>query len=206
MRENCRKPSKPAVRAGCILIALLLLPGCATQQQLGSAIEAVNRAFRAEYEAILAQQGTRVVSVPKAEAFEAMRTALARLGMQTESQDAGLGYLTVIAPAPRPLDLVEWRQATDADLPHLREITREHVGILSEFIRFEPEGLQVVINTTVIEARGGAEVSLTTRMREIAPPRSGIPRREYPPPTAVRVALGKIWAAFEQELQRRGAK
>ena len=36
-------------------------------------------------------------------------------------------------------------------------------------------------------------------MREIAP-RPGMPRRDYPPPTGVRMALDKIWAAFDQAL------
>lgn len=189
-----------------VLVAILLTPGCATQQEIGAAIGAVNQAFRAEYESILAQKGTRVISAQKTAAFDAMRTALGRLGMQIELQDPGLGYLTVAAPAPRPLDLAEWSHATEADLPHLREIARAHIGMLSDFIRFEPEGLQVVINATVLDTRDGAEVSLTTRLREIAPPRSGIPRREYPPPTGVRMALDKIWAEFDRELQRRASR
>jgi hypothetical protein len=35
-------------------------------------------------------------------------------------------------------------------------------------------------------------------MREINP-RPGVPRREYPPPTGVRMALDKIWAEYERE-------
>lgn len=185
---------------------VFLLSGCATQEQIGNAIGAVNQAFRAEYEGILAQKGTRVVSVGRTEAFDTIRLALTRVGMQVESQDPGLGYLAVIGPAPRPLDLAEWRQATEEDLPRLREITRDYVGVLSEFIRFEPEGLLVLINATVLEVQAGTEVSLTVRMREVAPPRSGIPRREYVPPTAVRMGLDKIWAIFEQELRLRRAQ
>jgi hypothetical protein len=75
--------------------------------------------------------------------------------------------------------------------------------LLAEFFNFEPEGLDTVITATIIDARGGSEVSLTMRMREVAPPKSGLPRREYPPPSALQTGLEKIWGALEREL---GAK
>jgi hypothetical protein len=121
--------------------------------------------------------------------------------MTVEAQDPGLGFVNVYAPAPRPLDLEEWRRAADADLPRMREIIRPHVGLLSQFIRFEPEGLEVVISGTVVAVPAGTEISFTARMREIAPPKSGIPRREYLPPTAVRHGLDKIWAELEREFK-----
>jgi hypothetical protein len=66
-------------------------------------------------------------------------------------------------------------------------------------IRFEPEDYVIVINATVLSAANNASrISLTTRMREINP-RPGVPRREYPPPTGVRMALDKIWAEYERE-------
>ena len=71
----------------------------------------------------------------------------------------------------------------------------------AEFINFEPQGLLVVINGTTLDSPGGSEISLTMRLREVAPPPSGMPRREYPPPTGVRLGLDKIWAQFEQELR-----
>ena len=189
-----------------LVVALSNIVGCATQQQVVDAIHAVNETFRTHYESILAQKGTRMVGMSKRESFDAIRIALDRLGMQIESQDPGLGYLAVFAAAPLPLNAVEWRQATEADLPLLREIARQHVGMAAEFIRFEPEGLQVLITATALERPNGSEVSLTMRMREIAPPRSGIPRREYAPPTAVRIGLDKIWNAFDQEMRLRSGR
>jgi hypothetical protein len=41
------------------------------------------------------------------------------------------------------------------------------------------------------------------RMRETAPPPSGMPRREYPPPSAVRMGLDKIWREVDRELPAR---
>ena len=187
--------------AGFFATVALLAAGCASQEQVRDAITDVNAAFRAEYEAVLAEKGARVFKVARTEAYDAVRVSLARLGMTVEAQDPGLGFVNVYAPAPRPLDLEEWRRAADADLPRMREIIRPHVGLLSQFIRFEPEGLEVVISGTVVAVPAGTEISFTARMREIAPPKSGIPRREYLPPTAVRHGLDKIWAELEREFK-----
>jgi len=180
---------------------LALAAACATDQEKIDAITAVNRAWETDYEGILAKQGTRTYKVRRGEAFVAMHAALSRLGLQIENQDPDVGYLNVYAPAPMPLNAQEWRTCADADLPRLRAIARQHVGFLAEFVNFEPQGLQIVINATALEAANGTEISLTTRMREIAPPRSGMPRREYPPPSCVRTALGKIWQQIEAELR-----
>jgi hypothetical protein len=179
----------------------MLVAGCASQTQIIDVIKAVNAEFKAEYEAILAKDGTRVYKVTRAEAYNAVRISMARLGMTVEAQDPVLGYVNVFAAAPLPLNAEEWREAAAADLPKLREICRRHAFVECYLIRFEPEGLQSVITGTVIEVPGGAAISFTARMREIAPPPSGFPRREYLPPTAVRMALAKMWAEIEREFK-----
>jgi len=187
--------------AGFFAVLALLAAGCASQEQMRDAINDVNKAFRADYEVVLAEKGTRTFKVGRAEAYDAVRVSLARLGMMVEAQDPVLGFVNVYAPAPRPLDLEEWRRAAEADLPRMREIIRPHVGLLSHFIRFEPEGLEVVISGTVVAVPVGTEISFTARMREIVPPKSGIPRREYLPPSAVRNGLDKIWTELEREFK-----
>ena len=183
------------------LAAAALAQGCATDEQKRDAINDVNAEFRVQYERILADRGTRVYRVSLDDAFPALRTALARVGMRVQDQAPGIGYLSVVGTAPAPLTAEEWKAAAEQDLPKLREIVTKHVGLLGHFIAFEPEGLEVIINATALEARNGLEISLTARMREIAPPKSGMPRREYLPPTAVRMGLDKIWGEFERELR-----
>jgi hypothetical protein len=68
-------------------------------------------------------------------------------------------------------------------------------------VQFEPQGLEVVINATFVEVPAGTEVSLTVRLREIAPPRSGWPRREYVSPRVVGMGIEKILGTFERELR-----
>ena len=181
---------------------LLLLAGCATDDQKRNAINDVNAEFRIDYERVLAERGTRIFyRVGTDEAFQALRSALLRVGMRVGDQSPTMGYLHVFGPAPSPLTAAEWRTAAEQDQPRLREIVNKHIGLLSYFVTFEPEGLEVIINATTLEVKNGVEVSLTARMREIAPPKSGMPRREYLPPTAVRMGLDKIWAEFERELR-----
>jgi hypothetical protein len=187
--------------AGSCAALAMLLAGCVTQDQKRGAIDDINKVFRAEYEAILAEKGTRTYKVSRAEAYDAVRVSLARLGMIVEAQDPVLGYVNVYAPAPRPLDLKEWEQAAQADQPRARAIIGPHVGIFAQFFTFEPTGLETVISGTVVEVPAGTEISFTARMREIAPPQSGFPRREYLPPTAVRMGLDKMWAEVEREFK-----
>ena len=184
------------------VVLMLMLGGCVTDEDKIHAISAVNDSFRIDYEKILTDKGTRVFKVRRDDAFVAMRVTMAGLGMRTESQDASLGHLVVIAPAPLPLDDGEWLQASNADTPLLRKIIGPYVGGFSaSFVHFEPQGLNVVIGATFVETDAGTEISLTARMREVAPPRSGWPRREYLLPTAVSSGLDKIWRAFDQELR-----
>ena len=187
--------------AGLFTALAFMLAGCITQDQKRSAIDDINKAFRVEYEAILAKDGTRVYPVTRAEAYDAVRVSMARLGMTVEAQDPVLGYVNVYAPAPRPLSQEEWLRAAEADLPRTREIIGPHVGIFRHFFNFEPRGLESVISATIIEVPAGAEISFTARMREIAPPESGFPRREYLPPTAVRMALDKMWTEVAREFK-----
>ena len=83
---------------------------------------------------------------------------------------------------------------------------RRHIGPLAELFRFEPEGIDTVMTATILGTARGSEISFTMRLREVAPPQSGLPRREYPPPTALTLGLDKLWAAVDRELAARTRK
>jgi len=171
-----------------------------TPEQYHKAFTQLNEKFRVEYERALEERGTRTIQTGRATAFDALHAGLIRLGMIVESRDPDVGTLTVAAPAPRPLSADEWRRTVQSDLPMMAGILCPILGPYCTGIKFEPDDYVIAINATVRSAeRGGSEISLTTRMREIAP-RPGMPRRDYPPPTGVRMALDKIWAAFDQAL------
>lgn len=187
-------------RLPSLAIAAALLAGCVTDEQINGALNDVNHDFRIEYERILLEKGTRVYRVPRGAAYAALQGAFGRLGMNVADQSADIGYLNVRAPAPRPLNAQEWKIAADRDLPRMRELAERHVGIIARFRGFEPDGLDIVINATTLEVRDGTEVSLTMRMREVAPPKSGRPRRDYAPPTAVSMGLDKIWREVDRDL------
>lgn len=173
-----------------------------TPEQIGKALTLLNEKLRVEYERTLDERGTRVVSAARGTAFDALQASLLKLGMIVESRDPEVGTLTVAAPAPRPLSADEWRETVKSDLPMMAAVLCPVLGAYCTTVKFEPDDYVIAINAVVRATGGGSEVSLTTRMREIVP-RPGVPRREYPPPTGVRMALDKIWSRFEQELAER---
>jgi len=192
-------------RAGVALVVALALGGCVAQETRRDAVEEINRAFRAEYETVLGTRGTRVVAAAHPVVFEAVRATLVQLGMTVRQESPGLGLITADSPAPRPLSPAEWERAAAADLPKARALLARHVGALANLFTFEPEGLSIVINANVLETPGGTEVSFAMRMREVDAPKSDMPRREYPPPTAVAIGIDKLWETLDRELRSRGA-
>lgn len=174
-----------------------------SKEQVHEAFTRLNKAFEDAYERIIKERGSRTVAAPRAVAFDALNAGLARLGMIVENRDPDLGFLAVAAPAPRPLDAAEWRTTVQADAPMMGSILCPVLGEYCKTIKFEPEDYVIVINATVRAADAERSVvSLTTRMREIRP-RPGVPRRDYPPPTGVHMALDKIWAEFDRALAER---
>lgn len=188
------------LRIGACLVLAVLAQGCVTDEGIKCALTDVNREFKEQYERILGEKGTRAFAVRPAEAFSGTRAALFRLGMRLESQNLELGLMTVAAPAPAPLSLQEWKIAADTDLPMMQRLAARCIGLPAYLFEFEPQGLEIVINATVLPAVGGSEIALTMRMRQVKPPPSGMPRREYAPPTGVRMGLDKIWGQVEKEL------
>ena len=189
---------------GCLLLATtMLLAGCVSDPKKISAINAVNQAFKVEYDRIIASEGVHVVAATPAEAFVSMRVAFATLGLKTEVQDPAIGYLLVTGAAPLPLSHAEWETSSSADLPFLRGVISPHVGVAANFVKFEPQGLDVLLSATFVPAANGTEVALTVRLRETAPARSGWPRREYVSPNVTRTGLAAVWRAFDHELLSR---
>lgn len=187
-----------------LLLLSVLISGCVSIQDKRDAITAVNLEFRKEYERTLLEDGTRVYAIEPYVAMQAMQRILQQMGMRVETQDSTLGVARFAAKAPTPLTGEDWRQTSEADLPKLKDLVRPYIGwIATKFVRFEPEGLEIVITVTALGLASGTEVSLTMRMREIEPPQSGLPRRDYPPPTGLRIGLTKIWDEFEAQTHSR---
>jgi hypothetical protein len=185
----------------CWVVVALALAGCISQETKRDAINEINVKFKAEYEAILAKNGTRAFDASPGQAFDAAIAALVKLGFVVQQESRALGYINAEAPAPTPLTRAEWDRTSALDLPKAREILRKYIGPLAEFFSFDPEGVDIVINVTILETNTGSEVSFTMRMREVAPPKAGLPRRDYPPPSALRLGLDKLWDALDRELK-----
>ncbi|HSS69121.1 MAG TPA: hypothetical protein VLQ46_00530 [Casimicrobiaceae bacterium] len=182
------------------LAAIAVVAGCVSQETKRDAINDINEAFKVEYEAALAKDGSHVVNAGPGDAYDAVYASFVKLGLVVRQGSRGLGFISAEGPAPLPLDRSEWDRAAANDLPKTKELLRRHIGALAEFFHFEPEGLDTVMTATIIGARDGAEISFTMRMREVVPAKSDLPRRDYPPPTALRIGLEKLWSAVDREL------
>ena len=196
-------PLQKQVRIWLGVALLALITGCLTQESKVDAINAVNAAFKAEYETELARNGTHFVNANPNDAFDAVYASFVKLGLVVTQQSRGLGLITAQAPAPTPLSPEEWESASANDLPKTKALLRQYVGSMAEFFHFEPKGLDIVMTATILGTRGGAEISFTMRMHEVTPIQQGLPRRDYPPPTALKVGLEKTWAMVDKELARR---
>jgi len=192
------------LRAFACAALVFLAGGCASQANIRDAIVAVNREFQTQYEQILTSEGAREFRAPAGETHAAVHAALTRLSMNLEEDNPDLGYVRFGAPAPAPLSADEWKEVAKADLPMMQNIAARYIGLPAYLIGFEPEGLEIVITATIIAEGRRSEVALTVRMRQLKPPPSGMPRREYAPPTGVRMGLEKIWAEIERELKLKG--
>jgi hypothetical protein len=201
MRSASSATAAGHIRMLLSLAMTIVCIGCASQENIRDAINAINAEFQKEYEDTLRSSGMRTFNASSGDTFDAANAALVSLGMVLRQQSRGIGYLSAEAPAPAPLTRAEWDRAAAADLPRAREILGRHVGVIAEFFKFEPEGIDVVINVTIVERDAESTVSLTMRMREVAPPKSGLPRREYPPPNALRLGLDKIFTALAREIE-----
>jgi hypothetical protein len=181
------------------LAAVALVAGCVSVETKRDAINEINKAFEAEYEAALAKNGARVVSASPDEAFKAVYAAIVKLGLVVREQSYP-ELISAEGPSPLPLDRSEFDRAAAIDLPKTKELLRRHLGALAELFHFDTDGLDTVMTATIIGVRGGSEISFTMRMREVAPAKSDLPRRDYPPPTALRIGLDKTWGAVDREL------
>lgn len=187
-----------SVLRACLCAALVVaFGGCAT---LETADLEVNREFKRLYERELAAHGTRSFRASKARTFAALGKVLSGLGMQPNSEDVALGYMKYAAEAPLPLDHEEWREVARSDLALMQRLMARHIGLPAYLFSLDPDGLEFVIQATVFADGARAEVSLTMRAQHPVPPAPGQPRREYAPPTAVRLGLEKIWRRLESEL------
>lgn len=193
---------RPARKRACAWLGLAvvaLLVGCA-EQSIRDAIGAINAEFQREYEKTVKENGTHVVSADPQDAYDAVLAALVKMGLVIKEQSRGLGVISAEAPAPTPLSKGEFDKCAAIDLPRARDIIRPYLGPLAESFKFDAKGLDTVMTATIIGTPAGSEISFTMRLREVGPPDTRFPRRDYPPPNVTRCGLDITWNAVNREL------
>jgi hypothetical protein len=182
------------------MVATVLLAACPNTQNIRDAISAINREFQKQYEETLTKNGAHIVPQGRGDAFDAVNAALVKLGFVVREQSRDLGVISAEAPAPAPLTTSEFDRCAAVDLPRTREIIRKYLGIWAETFNFDTNGLDTVMTATIVGAPGGSEISFTMRLREVGPPKTDYPRRDYPPPNVLICGLDKTWDAVNREL------
>ena len=181
------------------LVLALVLAACATDRQYNRAITDLDAQWKIENDKIFEEIGIRTVKITKERAFVAAQRATKGLGMVVEEMNLDTGFLFATSTAPTPLTPEEWAEVQRSDTAKMRRIIAESVGPASWFVTLDPTGKEVLANVYINEKDGGVEVSIVTRMRSTKATTSRV-RRLQPPPTAMRIALGKFWTLFDDEL------
>ena len=194
--------NRRAFEIGIVLAVLsAAVPGCkevdVTDPKVAAAMTEINAEFRSGYQRVLAESGTRHFNVDPGLALKSMRQVLEKMGFTVVTSE-GDYYLSVTAVAPLPLDSAEWQEVQRAHEPRMQDIAASHLGIKGRLAKLEPDGLNILGTITFVENAGGVDISITMRLQETKPqPADSIlPRREYPPPAAVKIGYEKIWKAF----------
>jgi len=199
--KPCSKILRPAVLMTSVLI---MAAKCSdvdvTDPKIAAAITEINASLQPRYQDMLNDVGTRHFDIDRTLAADAMRRTLEALGFTVVNAE-GNYYISVTMPAPGPIDAQEWQQVKRLDEPMYRRIAAKHLGFKGNFFQLEPEGLMVDGIVTLVESGEGIDISITLRLREIKPqpPESILPRRDYAPPTAVKIGYEKIWELFEEQ-------
>ena len=176
--------------AGCLEVDM-------NDPNVRDAIKEVNKEFGAAYEILLKKRGAMRSKTDPKTAINTMENILKQLGFSVRYRE-GDHYLHVSAPAPSPLDSGEWKMVRQTDEPLIRKIAVKHIGIRGNFAKLEPQGLEINGYVTFTPVEDGVDIRITMRMVETEPQSSDslLPRREYPPPHAARIAFEKIWRNF----------
>ena len=189
-----------------LVLASFLMMGKAcepdvTDPKAAAALTEINAAWRSGYQEVLQDFGTRYFAVERPFAMVNMRRVLESMGFTVVNSEANY-YLYVTGPADTPFTKKEWKHARSLDEPLMKDVASRHVGRLkASFIGLYAEGLEIHGRVTFLERGDGTDITITFRLVEIKPqpPESILPRREYPPPGAVRIVFKKIWRLFEKQ-------
>lgn len=180
-------------------VLVLVLAACTTDRQYNRAITDLDAQWKLENDKIFEEIGQRTVKTTKKRAFVAAQHAAKGMGMVVEEMNFDTGFLFAISTAPTPLTPKEWAEVQRSDTKKMRRIIAKTVGPASWFVTLDPSGKEILANVYINEKVGGVAVSIVTRMRSTKAATSRV-RRLQPPPTAMRIALGKFWTLFDNAL------
>ena len=182
--------------SGLIFLCALVLSTCVTQEDANRAMARLDVRWKEENDRILDVMGKRSFSASKYQAFLASQDTFRRLGLFVRTAEFDSGNVYANAPAPLPLNALEWEIVKRNEMPNLHAIMVEELGSMGTRATLDTHNLDVIMNVRVRDAENAVEVSLTfavqNKLRRV--------RSTEPPPSALRLALEKFWWTFDSEL------
>ena len=183
-----------------ILLVVFFLPACLSLPKIQRGMDKLNDTWKKTNTDLLKTAGTREYKITKKVGLNAMVMAATELGFIVDQMEYETGFITAKAPIPTPLTKEEWANLKKIEEPAMKAIVTNEVGswTANVFI-LRDEGFDVILNVHMLERRDDLQINLRFALDYTGPPRP-IAGGQQPPPESVRLALAKVWDAFERSL------
>jgi hypothetical protein len=179
-----------------LLFVVALLSGCASVQQMQSAMDEIDQNWGRQKYKILSENGRKVLPMPSAQAERTVIAAAESLGFKKDSANNGL--ITFKGISPMPFTDEEYKQIRTVEEPMMQAMAATHVGgfTSSFFILSSGDTNTIIFFTLTPQGSDQTVVSIDFRIEWIkGKKQAGMLLGENPPPEAVRRGLDKFWKA-----------
>jgi hypothetical protein len=182
-----------------LIVAVMGLSGCASVQQMQTALYDIDGFWGKQKYKILTENGRKVLPMPYAQAERVTRTAAESLGFKRSGET--VGKLTYRAVSPAPFTEDEYKQIRMIEEPIMQAMAATHVGSFTSsfFVLSSGDTYTVVYLSLMPDGTDKTVVSVDFMLEWIkGKKQAGMILGENPPPEAVRRGLDKFWKAVAE--------
>lgn len=188
------------LRALLLVSVSVLVTGCASQQQMQSAMNEIDAFWGEANQRIFLQQGIRTCPHPPAQCLRVAKYTASSLGFTVQQESTSYQQFTAAARTPKPFTDSEFQAIKKIEEPMMQAIAATHVGSFTSGFFYLESGS----NDVILDARsffnpttGQPMIQVEFRLKYRGPT-TGIIYGKNPPPEAVRLGLKKWWLAFDK--------
>ncbi len=185
-------------RAVFVLLALAMLPGCATVSDVNHAARKIEIAWLLDYQRNERSHRTRVVDAPSDETFLQVKKTLLDMGLPVIHSNMITGRIKARGIAPAPLSKEEWEIVIKMEDPRVRKLS-------GGMLWLSPDPSKNYELTLDVLVRGGSHKSVVVIDYELYAPRyeaMGFRMPKIAPPQAAIMGAEKFWRALTDRLSK----